>query len=391
MLSFLSKSLRRNPYPTYAFMRKAAPVLHDRLHDLWMVFDYDSVRMAITDHEAFSSRAAAPGSDPLDWLIFSDQPRHTKLRSIIMKAFTPRAIASLEPRIRELSSELLDQSIANGEMDVVTDFSAVLPLLVIAEMLGIPLEDRPRFKLWSEAINSLSDTIWGGEIAAAALREHARARDQIREYLSKVLEERRASPKNDLLTRLVEAEVDGERLVEDEILSFFQLLLVAGSETTTNLISSMILCLIENRDQLESLRAEPELLPAAIEEVLRYRSPVQAVFRQTRRDVKVHGRIIPEGKLVLAVIGAANRDPRQFPNASRFDIERNPNPHIAFGHGIHFCLGASLARLESRIAISDFLCRVETFELADRRGWEPRKAFHVHGPSSLRIQFDRTE
>jgi cytochrome P450 len=190
------------------------------------------------------------------------------------------------------------------------------------------------------------------------------------------------------LTRLVEAEVDGERLTEEEILAFFQLLLLAGSETTTNLISNALLCFLENPDQLARLRAAPDLLPSAIEEILRYRSPVQVVFRQTRRDVEVHGQVIPAGKLVLAIVGSANRDPQQFHDAGRFDITRDPNPHIAFGHHIHFCVGAPLARLEARIALSDLFQRVKGFEFASEEPWEPRKTFHVHGPTRLPIRFE---
>jgi cytochrome P450 len=181
--------------------------------------------------------------------------------------------------------------------------------------------------------------------------------------------------------------VDGERLTLEEVLGFVQLLLVGGQETTANLINNAVLCLMENPDQRARLEAAPGLLPSAVEEVLRYRSPVQWMPRATRHPVEVHGQVIPAGKLVLAMIGSANRDPKQFRDASRFDIARDPNPHIAFGHGIHSCLGAPLARLEARIALADFLERVKGFELADEEPWEPRKALHVHGPSRLPIRF----
>jgi cytochrome P450 len=189
-----------------------------------------------------------------------------------------------------------------------------------------------------------------------------------------------------LLTRLVEAEVDGERLTPEEVLGFVQLLLVGGQETTVNLINNAVLCFLEHPDQLARLRAAPQLLPSAIEEVLRYRSPLQWMPRATTRDVELHGRLIPAGKLVLPLMGSANRDPAQFPDASRFDIARDPNPHLAFGHGIHACLGAPLARLEARIALADFLERVTGFELATDGPWEPRQALSVHGPSRLPIR-----
>jgi cytochrome P450 len=210
----------------------------------------------------------------------------------------------------------------------------------------------------------------------------------MRAYLRDLLAERRKAPKDDLLTRLAEAEVDGERLTEDDILGFFQFLLAAGTETTTNLISNAILCLAENPGELARLRAAPERLPSAIEEVLRYRSPIQAVFRETRRDVEVHGQVIPAGKIVLTMIGSANRDPKHFNDPDRFDITRDPNPHIAFGQGIHFCLGAALSRLEARIGLSDLLERAKGFELVSDAPWEPRRALIVHGPSRLPIRFE---
>jgi cytochrome P450 len=181
--------------------------------------------------------------------------------------------------------------------------------------------------------------------------------------------------------------LDGERLTQVEILGFFQLLLLAGSETTTNLINNAILCFIEHPGQLARLRAAPELLPSAIEEVLRYRSPLQWMFRVTTREVEMHGQAIPAGKVVLVMMGSANRDPKQFPNPNDFDITRNPNPHVAFGHGIHFCLGAALARLEAKVALTEFLERVGDFKLASDTPWEPRKGLHVHGPTRLPLLF----
>jgi cytochrome P450 len=387
-MNFSSEEMRRNPYPMYDQIRSASPVFRDPRSDFWMIFDYDGVKRALNEPEVFSSRAAPPGGGPLDWFIFFDPPKHTKLRALVMRAFTPRSVANLEPRIRELSRSLLDETIERGEMDLAADFAVPLPLMVIAEMLGIPIEDRLQFRRWSDAILNLIETVSGGEEAARAVKEFGAAAAEMSTYVAGLLVERRKAPKDDLLTRLVEAEVDGERLTEKEIMNFFQLLLLAGSETTTNLINNALLSLVENPDQLARLRSRPELLGSAIEEVLRYRSPVQAMFRQTKRDVEMHGQVIPAGKLVLVMIGSANRDPQQFRDAGRFDIERDPNPHIAFGHGIHFCVGAPLARLEARIALSDLLARVKGFALASDEPWEPRKAFHVHGPARLPIRFE---
>lgn len=388
MLNLISDDMRRDPYPLYDQMRSVSPVLAVPGGQIWMIFDYEGVKCALHDHDAFSSRAAPPGGGPLDWMIFTDPPRHTKLRSIVAKAFTPRSIAGLEARIRELSRQLIDRVIERGEMDLCADFAAPLPILVIAEMLGIPIADRDRFTRWRDTILNLAETLGGGEAGARAEREFRAAKEEIRAYLADLLPARRRAPEDDLLTRLVEAEVDGERLSEGEILDFFLLLLLAGSETTTNLISNAILCFLEHPGELARLRASPDLWPSAIEEVLRYRSPIQSVFRAPRRDVEMHGQMIPAGKLVMAVVGSANRDPKQFEAPDRFNVARAPNPHLAFGYGVHFCIGAALARLEAKIALPDLVSRLRGLRLASDAPWEPRQAILVHGPNRLPIRFE---
>ena len=210
---------------------------------------------------------------------------------------------------------------------------------------------------------------------------------EMRRYLVPLLDARREEPRDDLLTRLVEAEVDGERLNENELLGFFQLLLLAGSETTTNLINLAMLCLMEYAEERERVRAASQLIPSTIEEVLRYRSPVQAVFRHATRDIPLHGQVIPRGSLVLPMLGSANRDPRAFAVPDRFDVSRDPNPHIAFGHGPHFCLGAALSRLEASIALEHLLSQLDDVQLVSDEPWQPREALHVHGPTSLPIRF----
>jgi Cytochrome P450 len=387
MLAALVNALRRNPYPVYAAMRRVAPVVHLRRPGLWMLFDYESVRRALHDPDSFSSRAGPPGSAPLDWLIFLDPPRHTSLRTTIARAFTPRAVAALEPRITAYTNELLDAVIDRGQMDLVADLAEPLPVLVIVEMMGLPPADAPRVKRWSEAILRLGDTILGGEVAARARRTYLEARGEMQPYVATLVHARRAAPRDDLLTQLLEADADGERLTDDEIFSFFQLLLLAGTETTTGLITNAVLCFLGHPGELARLRAVPALLPAAIEEVLRFQSPVQMVFRTTVRDVALRDRVIPAGELVLAMIGSANRDGRRFPHAHRFDIGRAPVPHVGFGHGIHFCLGAALARLEARVALSVLLSRVADLQRIDGRPWPPRTALNVHGPQAFPIQF----
>ena len=386
-MNLFSDDMRRNPFPAYDQLRSQSPLFHVPQLDLWMIFDYEGVKRALNDHESFSSSMFTAGRGNPEWFIFFDAPRHTKLRALVMRAFTPRTVANLEPRIRELCRELLAQKIEHGQMDLAADFSVPLPLMVIAEMLGVPVTDRPKFSRWSDVMLSLSFAVPGGEQAAQAAKDFFAAKAEMGAYLADLLAERKTNPRDDLLTKLCQAEVDGERLTDAEILGFFQLLLLAGTETTTNLLNNAILCLLENSDQFDRLRAAPALIPSAIEEVLRYRSPVQWMFRATRRDVEMHGQTIPGGKLVLPMIGSANRDPRQFPDAGRFDVARDPNPHIAFGHGIHFCLGAPLSRLEARIALPHLLDELPGLERASSEPWEPRKALHVHGPARLPVRF----
>ncbi|HEX6037738.1 cytochrome P450 [Longimicrobium sp.] len=382
-----SDDLRRDPFAAYDRLRAESPLLHDPGSGAWMVFDYDGVRRALHDHAAFSSSGAAAGQPHPDWFIFHDPPRHTALRALVSRAFTPRGVAGMEPRIRWLSRALLDRAIERGEMDLAADFAGPLPMLVIAEMLGIPVQDRATFGRWSDAVLGLSHALPGSDEAEAASRAYRAAHAEMRDYVARLTDDRRTVPADDLLTRLVQAEVEGQRLTDDEILGFVQLLLVAGNETTTNLINNAVLCLLDHPDQLARLRAGPELLPSAIEEVMRFRSPVQWMFRFARHDVEMHGQTIPAGRMVLPVIGAANRDPAHFAHPHRFDVARDPNPHLAFGHGIHYCIGAPLARLEARIALADVLERLRDLERADDAPWQPRSALHVHGPSRLPVRF----
>ena len=376
-----SDDMRRDPFAIYQRMRAQSPVYFEAQTGLWMIFDYHCVRWALTDHETFSSKHGP------DWIVFTDPPRHTKLRALISKAFTPRSVVNLEPRIRELSRGLLQELKGRSEIDMVAEYSTPLPIMVIAEMLGIPLADRPRFARWNDVLLKTSYTVGRRDAEAmAAGAAFANATGEMSEYLIALRKQRDQNPADDLLTRLWQAEVDGQRLTHEEVLGFFQGLLLAGSETTTHLITNAILCLIEHPAELTRVRQNPELLPSAIEEVLRYRSPLQWMYRITKRDVALHGQTIPAGRMVLPIFGSANRDEGVFADAERFDVGRNPNPHIAFGHGIHFCMGAPLARLESRIALTDLL-GLGDLRLASEEPWEPRKGLHVHGPARLGVCF----
>lgn len=260
MVDLFSDEVRRNPYPLYDQMRSLSPLLYvPPPFDGWLIFDYDGVKRALNDHESFSSRVPAPRN----WFIFFDPPAHSKLRGLISRAFTPKSIAAIESHIHELSAQLLEQALRQTEFDLAAELSVPLPMKVIARMIGIPPSDWERFKGWSDSMLKLSYARQGGEEAAQAGREFSAVTLEMNEYLTQMIAQRRAKPEEDLLTRLIEAEMEGERLLQEEILGFFQLLLIGGQETTTNLINNAVLCFVENPDQLALVRSNPELAEGA--------------------------------------------------------------------------------------------------------------------------------
>lgn len=373
---------RLNPFPWYAEMRASAPVYYDPSFDSWSVFRYEDVQRVLSDHAAFSSRfrgTSGSMANPLgSSLISTDPPRHRQLRSLVSQAFTPKAIAALEPRITSITHELLDRVIDSGEMDVVKDLAYPLPVIVIAELLGIPPEDRDRFKYWSDVIVGST----GGDYTnVRAIQMEAGA------YFMQTLAERRQNPREDLISGLLQAEIDGEKLSDLDLLGFCILLLVAGNETTTNLLGNAILCFDEHPEVYEELRADSSLLPGAIDEVLRYRSPVQHMYRVVVSDMEFGGQRFQEGQGMVARIGSANRDESQFPEPDRFDIRRDPNRHLAFGSGIHFCLGAPLARLEGRIVLGAMMERMRDIRQVPGVALEPLGSALIFGVKSLPVTF----
>lgn len=387
-MDLFSNEARRDPYPLYERLRASGPVARDPRSGVFLILDHAEVKAALHAPDVFSSQAAPPGGKPLEWLIFFDAPRHTKLRALVLRAFTPKIVAELEPKVREITRELLDPLDERGGFDAAKDLGMPLPLLVIAELLGVARGDRPHLERWSRAILGLSNMIFGGDEAAKAALAFREATAEAEAWLAGAIEDREARPRADLLSDLVRAEVDGERLSRRDVLGFFQLLLTAGTETSANLIGNAVRTFVEMPDVFAKVRATPELLPAAIEETLRHRSPLQAVFRETTRDVHIGGATIPARSLVLLMVGAANRDPKVFVDPDRFDLARDPNPHVAFGHGVHFCVGAALARMEAKVALGELARRFERLELADEP-WRPRRSFHIHGPESFVIRARR--
>jgi cytochrome P450 len=365
-------------------MRDTNPIAFNPDFRSWSVFRYDDVERVLSEYASFSSRFAADEEDeghPLaSSLVATDPPRHRQLRSLVSQAFTPRAIARLEPRIEEITTELLNRIDRADHMDIVDDLSYPLPVIVIAEMLGIPAEDRELFKRWSDAVVTGQHEVASGNYhgGLTPIREMSA-------YFLARMAERRNTPGEDLISGLLAAQEEDQHLGEMDVLGFCILLLVAGNETTTNLIANAVLCFAEFPGALAAIRSEPGLLPDAIEEVLRYRSPVQSMFRTVARDTMLGDQRLKVGERVVAWIGSANRDPSQFPGPDRFDPRRAPNRHLAFGHGIHYCLGAPLARLEARIALGQLLRRFPDLRIAPNAQLEPLGGHVVYGVKHLPV------
>lgn len=351
-------AVQEDPYPVYARLRAEHPVYRAARSGTWVLSRFADVQAALLDPGTYSSASGifpVPGGMDmtqlfLPMMIMTDPPRHTQLRALVSRGFTARRIAALEPAVSTIAGELVDGFEGAGECDLVAEFAGPLPAMVIADLLGVPREDRAQFREWSRTLvqaDPLTDQAGPGLAAAAALYE----------YFAGFLAERRARPREDVISALVSAEVDGHRLSEEELLGFCLLLLVAGHETTTNLLANAAVVLAGHREARGRLVREPGLLPVAVEELLRYDSPVQGLSRTLSRDVTLHGTTMAAGDTVLVLFGSANRDEHAFPRADVFDLDRRPERHLAFGRGIHFCLGAALARVEARVALQVLLQR----------------------------------
>jgi cytochrome P450 len=386
-----------DPYPVYHRLRADHPVCWVPALDAWVVTTYEAVSAALRNPRLSSDRfgrvkqrLAAKGLDTLvddrvKSLIHTDPPDHTRLRGLVNKAFTPRAVDAMAGRIQRLVDELLDAVQSQGRMDVIRDLAYPLPVVVIAEMLGVPPEDRDQFKHWSDEMA----VVLGGDVTAlpeAALRRAVAARAEVGDYFRAVVARRRASPGDDLLTALVRAEEGGGRLTEDELYSTAVLLLIAGHETTTNLIGNGLLAVLRHPDQQRRVWADEALVAPAVEEMLRYDSPVQLTTRLVKEDLEMHGTRIARGQWVYLALAAANRDPAQFPDPDRFDPGRSDNRHLAFGAGSHFCLGAPLARLEAQVALRTIRDRFPGLRLGAET-FEYRNNFNLRGLKALPVAF----
>jgi cytochrome P450 len=362
----LLDQLRDDPYPLYEGLRSSGPVVWLGPIRRWAVTSHALV-LQVLKEDAFSADrtrwegAQAPTAPVPRTMLVSDPPDHTRLRTLVQKAFTPRVVEQLRPRIEQRVHAVLDEAAARGGMDLIEDLAYPLPVTVIAEMLGVPPEDHELFEAGSAAIAAALDPSSPDQRPV-----HDPARDQLERYLAGIIEARRAEPRDDLVTGLVEAEEEGDRLDTHELLQMCILLLVAGHETTVNLIGNSVHTLLDHPDALARLRAEPELIEPAVEELLRFDGPVQLTGRVATRPIELADRVIEPGQLVMTLLGAANRDPAAFASPASLDLARHPNPHVGFGRGIHFCIGAPLARLEARIALETLFRRFRSITLAGR-------------------------
>jgi cytochrome P450 len=368
-LTALDPAFRADPHPLLARLRAREPVHHDQQIERWVLTRADDVERVLRDRSlSVDPRKASPGTFMRIFerfgtfsMLFQDPPAHTRLRGLVSQAFTPRAVERLRPRIGEIIHELLDAVAGRDRFDVIEAFAGPLPVIVIAEMLGIDPADRRDFKRWSDAqAMSLNPLLTPDEQAAT---EQADA--ELGGYLRRVLAARRADPRDDLISGLIAAREAGDQLTDDEIVTMCELLLAAGNVTTTDLIGNGLWVLLRHPGQLARLRHDPALIDNAVEEMLRFESPVMQTARIPMRDLEIDGCPIRRGESVVTLLAAANRDPGRYPEPDRFDVTRADVQHHSFGGGAHFCLGAPLARLEARLAIAAFLQRFPRVRLAD--------------------------
>jgi cytochrome P450 len=387
---------KRHAYSLYAELREKAPVYKVKMPnglDGWLITRYKDALSALKDdrfikrgrtvlgEERFKKMMVTEESEYLiEHMLAMDPPDHSRLRGLVSKAFTPKMINGMRGNIQKIADELLDQVQNNRQIDLIGDYAFPLPIIVISEMLGIPAQDRLKFRDWSNAIIDANNH-------PDRMREAALHIKAFVAYLKKLIEERRQNPTDDLISGLVHVEEEGENLSEKELYAMIFLLIVAGHETTVNLIGNGVLALLENPDQMAILKRKPELIQSAVEEFLRYYSPVEfATNRFAAEDVNWHGETIKKGDMVLVGLASANRDPAQFANPDQLDITRKQNPHIGFGYGIHYCLGAPLARLEAQIAIMSLLNRYPDLKLGvspDQMEWRP--SFLMRGLKELPV------
>ncbi len=379
-----------DPYPIYRRLRAEAPCYHNPKLDLWALSRHADVMAAFRDTQRYSNKdgvsldrgASHEKASQLSSFLAMDPPRHTRMRALVSRGFTPRRVASLEPRMREIATQHIDRFIEDGRCDFIKDFAAKLPMDVISEMLGVPQEDRDRLRTWADQVVHREDGMT--DVPPASLESAAK----ILGYFHDMLEDRQKHDRQDLTGALIQAEIEGDRLTKDEIMGFLFLMIIAGNETTTKMLGNAIYWLWRNPVERKKVREDPSLIPRWVEETLRYDGSSQALARTVMQDHELHGQKLREGDRVALLVGSANRDERVWEEPDRFDILRDTSAMLSFGQRTHFCMGAALARLEGRIALEEVQRRFPEFEL------DPARLVRVHsvnvrGFASMPIEFSR--
>lgn len=393
----VQKEFLENPYPFYENLRTQAPIFYCEKSKYWLVTSYQLIN-EITKDLRFGKRLERwkhinpiakilPSTQHLiktrqNWMLNENPPAHTHLRSLVNKAFSPKMIQQMREHIQNIADRLIDAALPNGKMEFISEFAFLLPITVIAEMLGIPAQDHEKFKEWS---HWLTQTLEPGYSRDTLIKSN-KANDELMNYFKPLVAERRKDPKSDLISALVLAEENGDILTEEDVLGNLVLMLAAGHETTVNLIGNGLLALLQHSDQLELLKVHPEYIESAVEEMLRYDSPVQIAKRIVEEDMEFHGQNLKKGDMLQLYLGAANHDPSVFTDPDRFDICRKENKHLSFSSGIHHCLGASLARMEGQIAISTILKRLPNIKLAEQH-LEHKHPFNLRGVKEMHLTF----
>ena len=399
LFQLLDPAVHADPFPFYQRLREEAPVMWDPFMHTWVVTRYEDVHVVLKEFsadrtpdpkkmEALGLPSLGPVADVMArQMLFLDAPAHTRLRKLCMSAFTPRRVDAMEDTVRAIANQLIDASAPRGEMELIADFAEPFPAIVTAGLLGVPLEDHRELKAWSA---TFAEMLGNFQHNPDRIRDVLKCVADMTGYFRDAIREQEKNPRDGLIRSLMDAEVDGERLNEDEVIANTIVTMVGGQETTTNLIGNGLLTLIRQPDKMRQMREQPDIIGTAVEELLRFETPSQHTARIAKEDTVMGGKLLRKGEAVMAVMAAGNRDPERFPDPNTLDLTRTDNRHLAFGWAAHFCFGAALARMEARIAFTALLDRLQDIRLtSDQLEWRTNSG--LRGLTALPIAFRATE
>jgi cytochrome P450 len=401
LFQLLDPAVHADPFPFYRRLREEAPVMWDPFMHTWVVTRYEDVHVVLKEFsadrtpdpkkmEALGLPSLGPVADLMArQMLFLDAPDHTRLRKLCMSAFTPRRVDAMEDKVREIAHDLIDKAVQGGECELIADFAEPFPAIVTAGLLGVPLEDHRQLKAWSA---TFAEMLGNFQHNPDRIRDVLKCVADMTGYFRDAVRDQERNPHDGLIRSLMDAEVDGQRLSEDEVIANTIVTMVGGQETTTNLIGNGILTLTRQPDKMAQLRAHPEIIESAVEELLRYETPSQHTARIVKQDTEIGGKLMKKGEAVMAVMAAGNRDPERFPNPDELDLTRTDNRHLAFGWAAHFCFGAALARMEARISYLALLARMEDIRVAvpeSKLEWRTNSG--LRGLSALPLAFRPVE